>query len=426
MTDQSSAIVETGAPLPGAADPGPRDADRRGLLTALLHDMSVSAWLAGLIAVVVAFAGPSVIILQAASAGHLTAAQTTSWLWAIGVGSGVLCLGLSLWTRTPAIAAWSTPGSALLVTSIDHFSYATVIGAYLVSALAVVFVGISGWFGRLMRAIPAPLVSAMLAGILLPFCIDAVSGSGGHLVVPGAAVLGYLVGKRISDRWSVPLALACGVLAAVLAGRLHTAGLAVGLAQPHWTTPAFSLSAVIGIGLPLFIVTMTAQNAAGVAVSRSFGYDCDDRRLITATGVASLVFAPFGSHGLNLSSITAAICSGPTAHPDPRRRYVAGVACGVFYILVGTFASVLTAVFTDLPPGLIATVAGLALLGALIGSLGASLADTTRCEPALITFLATASGLTLLGVGSAFWGLVLGGAAEIVLNRRRAPRETRE
>ena len=382
--------------------------------------MSVSAWLAGLIAVVVAFAGPSVIILQAASAGHLTDAQTTSWLWAIGVGSGVLCLVLSLWTRTPAIAAWSTPGSALLVTSIDHYSYAAVVGVYIVSALAVVVVGVSGWFGRLMRAIPASLVAAMLAGILLPFCVDAFSGSGGHLLVPGAAVLGYLVGKRLSDRWSVPLALVCGVLAAVLSGRVRSAGATIGFAHPHWTTPAFSLSAVIGIALPLFIVTMTAQNAAGVAVSRSFGYECDDRRLVTATGVASVLFAPFGSHGLNLSSITAAICSGPAAHPDPRRRYVAGVSCGVFYILVGTFASALTAVFTDLPHELIATVAGLALLGALAGSLGASLTDAARREPALITFLATASGVTLLGVGSAFWGLVLGGLAEILLHSRGA------
>jgi benzoate membrane transport protein len=386
----------------------------------LARDSSLSAVTSGVVAIVVGYAGPAVVVATAAAAGGLSPARSTSWFWAVSLSSGLLCLVLSLWTRMPIVIAWSTPGAALLVTSLAEHPYPAVVGTYLVVSVATVLVGMSGWFGRVIRRIPGPLVSAMLAGVLFSFGVNAFRSLGDRPVVPAAVLIAFLVGRRIDGRYAVPLALLAGGLAAAATGQLGLAGVGLELARPVWTGPGLDglVAAVVGIGVPLFVVTMTAQNAAGISVLAAHGYRPDDRRLITATGLGSALGAPFGSHGINLAAITAAICAGSTTHPDPRRRYVAGVTCGVLYLVVGSFGATLVAVFGALPPALVATVAGVALLSAITAALSTGLADAAYREPAVVTLLTTASGVTLLGIGSAFWGLVFGLAVDRVLRPR--------
>ncbi|MFG2137534.1 benzoate/H(+) symporter BenE family transporter [Streptomyces sp. NPDC048650] len=397
---------------PATTDPPPR---RR-----LRHDLSLSAVLAGFVAVVVSYSGPLVIVLAAASAGHLDAAQTTSWIWAISLGSGLTCLALSLRTRTPVITAWSTPGAALLVTSLGAYSYPEAVGAFLVTGVVITLVGLTGVFGRLMRQIPPAVVSAMLAGILFTFGTGVFTSLRSAPLIAGSVLLAYLLGKRWLPRYAVLLALVAGVTCAAATARLHVHLDHIELARPHLTTPDFSLASLIGIAVPLTLATLASQNAPGIAVLTASGYRPDDRLLIGSTGLVSTALAPFGSHAVNLAAITAAICTGPEAHRDPGRRYVAGVASGAFYLLIGAFGSTLVALFAGLPKELVAALAGVALLGALAGGLTGAVKEEKDREAALITFLATASGVTLLGIGSAFWGLVFGVVAHLALRRRSA------
>lgn len=387
--------------------------------TGLFRDASVSAVLAGLVAVVVSYSGPLVIVLSAASNGHLTAAQTSSWVWAISIGSGVTCIGLSLWTRMPVITAWSTPGAALLVTSLGSYSYPEAIGAFLVSGVVIALVGMTGVFGWLMRQIPGAVVSAMLAGILFSFGTGAFSSLKSAPYIAGSVLIGYLLAKRWLPRYAVLTALAAGVIATAAGSRLHAHLGGLELARPVFTTPHFSAASLVGIAVPLILATLASQNAPGMAVLSASGYEPEDRLLIGSTGAVSTVLAPFGAHAINLAAITAAICTGPEAHRDPRRRYVAGVSCGAFYLIVGSFGSALVALFAGLPKELVAAIAGVALLGALAGSLTGAVKEEKDREAALITFLATASGLTLFGIGSAFWGLLFGVVTHLVLTYRR-------
>lgn len=384
----------------------------------LLRDLSLSAVLAGVVAVVVSYSGPLVIVLSAARAGHLDSAQTGSWIWAISIGSGLTCIGLSLLTRMPVITAWSTPGAALLVTSIGSYAYGEVIGAFVVSGAVIALIGVTGVFGRLMRLVPGAVVSAMLAGILFSFGTGVFTSLEHTPVIAGSVLLAYLLGKRWLPRYAVLLALAAGVLCSAATSKLHIRLDHVGLVQPVFTTPSFSVAALIGIAVPLTLATLASQNAPGVGVLAASGYRPDDRLLVGSTGLVSAVLAPFGSHAVNLAAITAAICTGPEAHRDPRRRYVAGVACGLVYLVVGAFGSTLVAFFAGLPKELVAAVAGVALLGALSGGLTGAVREGKDREAAVISFLTTASGVSLFGIGSAFWGLVFGVAAHLVLSGR--------
>ncbi|MFF1871268.1 benzoate/H(+) symporter BenE family transporter [Kitasatospora herbaricolor] len=386
----------------------------------LRRDASLPAVLAGLVCIVVSFSGPLVVVLAAAAAGKLDPAHTASWIWAVSVGSGSTCLLLSWWTRTPVITAWSTPGAALLVTSLGAYPYREAVGAFLVSGVVVALFGITGLFGRLIRAVPAGIVNAMLAGILFSFG----TGIFTALHAAPALVLGtfaaFLLAKRLAPRYAVPVALvAGGVLAAVTVGLPLHLGDAGGPTRPLLTVPAFSWPSLVGLALPLTIVALASQNAPGLGVLRAFGYRPDDRLLIGATGGVSVLLAPFGSPGINIAAITAAICAGPESHPDPRRRYVAGMSAGALYLLVGSFGGVLVSLFTGLPKELIAVIAGVALLASLQGSLAAAVAEEQGRDAAVATFLATASGMSLFGIGSAFWGLLLGVATHLVLHARR-------
>ncbi|GAA2263318.1 MULTISPECIES: benzoate/H(+) symporter BenE family transporter [Kitasatospora] len=411
-------MAEHRVELPQQTGPDTEAAPGSSTRRSLRRDVSLPALLAGLVCIAVSFSGPLVIVLAAASAGHLDAAHTASWIWAVSIGSGLTCLLLSWWTRTPVITAWSTPGAALLVTSLGAYPYREAVGAFLVSNVAVAVFGATGLFGRLISAVPTGIVNAMLAGILFSFG----TGVFGSLHKAPVLVLGsfaaFLLAKRYLPRYAVPVALlAGGVLAAGTVGLpLHLGD--GGLVRPVLTAPAFGWHAMVGLALPLTIVVLASQNAPGLAIMHASGYRTDDRLLIGATGALSVLLAPFGSPGINLAAITAAICTSPESHPDPDRRYVAGMSAGFLYLLVGSFGGVLVSLFTGLPAALIAVIAGVALLASFQGSLAGALADEGGRDGAVVTFLATASGMSLFGIGSAFWGLLLGIGTHLLLRRR--------
>ncbi|CAN7276597.1 benzoate/H(+) symporter BenE family transporter [Pseudoxanthomonas sp. LjRoot168] len=383
----------------------------------LLKDLSLSAIAAGFVTVLVGFASSAVIVFQAAQSLGASPEEISSWMWALGLGMGLTCIGLSLRYRMPVVTAWSTPGAAMLISSVAGLPLSDAIGAFLLSALLIAVCGFSGFFERMISRIPVSLASGMLAGVLLRFGIDAFASMKTQLGMVLTMFAAYLLARRLLPRYAVILTLLVGISIAGALGLLRIDGLSLQLAKPIFTTPTFSFAAVVGIALPLFIVTMASQNVPGVAVIRASGYPIPISPVVGWTGVVNLVLAPFGAFALNLAAITAAICMGREAHEDAARRYVAAIAAGVFYVLVGLFGATVAALFAAFPKELILAIAGIALLGTIGNSLAAALREEAEREPALVTFLVTASGLSLAGIGSAFWGLVAGVVTLLVLRR---------
>ncbi|PPJ40899.1 MULTISPECIES: benzoate/H(+) symporter BenE family transporter [unclassified Pseudoxanthomonas] len=383
----------------------------------LLKDLSLSAIAAGFVTVLVGFASSAVIVFQAAQSLGASPEEISSWMWALGLGMGLTCIGLSLRYRMPVVTAWSTPGAAMLISSVAGLPLSDAIGAFLLSALLITVCGFSGFFERMISRIPVSLASGMLAGVLLRFGIDAFASMKTQLGMVLTMFAVYLLARRLLPRYAVILTLLVGIAIAGALGLLRIDGLSLQLAKPIFTTPTFSFAAVVGIALPLFIVTMASQNVPGVAVIRASGYPIPISPVVGWTGIVNLVLAPFGAFALNLAAITAAICMGREAHEDAARRYVAAMAAGVFYVLVGLFGATVAALFAAFPKELILAIAGIALLGTIGNSLAAALREEAEREPALVTFLVTASGLSLAGIGSAFWGLVAGVVTLLVLRR---------
>lgn len=383
----------------------------------LLKDFSLSAIAAGFVTVLVGFASSAVIVFQAAQSLGASPEEISSWMWALGLGMGLTCIGLSLRYRMPVVTAWSTPGAAMLIGSVAGLPLSDAIGAFLMSALLIAASGFSGLFERMISRIPASLASGMLAGVLLRFGIDAFAAMKTQLGMVLTMFAVYLLARRLLPRYAVILTLLVGIAFAAGLGLLRVDGLSLELAKPVFTTPTFSLAAIVGIALPLFIVTMASQNVPGVAVIRASGYAIPISPVVGWTGLVNLLLAPFGAFALNLAAITAAICMGREAHEDAARRYVAAIAAGVFYVVVGLFGATVAALFAAFPKELILAIAGIALLGTIGNSLAAALRDEAEREPALVTFLVTASGLSLAGIGSAFWGLLAGVVTLLVLRR---------
>ncbi|HEV3346272.1 MAG TPA: benzoate/H(+) symporter BenE family transporter [Methylomirabilota bacterium] len=387
----------------------------------LLRDVSASAVVAGFVTVLVGFASASAIVFQAAGAVGASAAQLGSWMLALGVGMGLTCILLSLRYRAPVVTAWSTPGAALLVTSAAGLSIEEATGAFLVSAALITLVGFSGWFERAMDRIPIPIASGMLAGVLLRFGLGLFTAMSTQLALALGMCLAYFAARRFVPRYAVIAALLVGVVLALVQGLLHVDAVHVALARPVWVTPRFTAGAVIGVALPLFVVTMASQNVPGVAVIRASGYTVPISPVIGWTGLANLVLAPLGGFTVNLAAITAAICMGREAHEDPRRRYVAAVFAGLFYLIVGIFGATVVALFLAFPPELVAAIAGLALLATIGNGLASAVRAENQREPALVTFLVTASGIAPAGIGSAFWGLVAGVVTLAILRAAGRP-----
>ncbi len=371
----------------------------------------ISALVAGFVAVLVGFTSSVVIVFQAAAALGATPAQTASWIWALGLGMGFTSLGLSLWYRKPVLTAWSTPGAAVLATAGVGVPMDQAVGAFMSCALLITLAGATGWFERVMNRIPQALAAALLAGVLARFAFDAFGAMQRERVLVGAMFAAYLLGRRFWPRYAVPAVLAVGALVAGLHGQLHFGAVPLELATPVFTLPAFSVAATMGVALPLFVVTMASQNLPGVAAQRAAGYDTPVSPVITTTGLASFVLAPFGGYALNLAAITAAICMGREAHEDPAQRWKASAAAGVIYVATGLLGGAVVALIAAFPKELVLAVAGLALLGTIGSGLATAMKDDGDREAALITFVVTASGLTLWSVGSAFWGVVAGALA---------------
>jgi benzoate membrane transport protein len=384
----------------------------------LFRDFSVSAVIAGFVTVLVGFTSSAAIVFQAAEGLGASPAQMASWMWALGLGMGATCIVLSLRYRKPVVTAWSTPGAALLITSTAGVPMAEAIGAFVACAALMTLAGFTGWFERVIDRIPLSIASGMLAGVLLRFGMDVFVAMKTQFAMTVAMFGVYLVLRRMLPRYAVVGALVAGTTVAAMRGLVHLETVGLELATPVFTLPQFTVGALIGVALPLFAVTMASQNVPGVAAMRASGYDTPVSPLVGWTGVATLVLAPFGGFALNLAAITAAICMGREAHEDPAKRYVAAVAAGVFYLVVGLFGATVGALFLALPKELVLAIAGLALFGTIGNGLAVATAREGEREPALITFLVTASGVSLFGIGSAFWGLVAGAVALAVLKPR--------
>ncbi len=370
--------------------------------------LSLSHISAGFVAVLVGYTSSAVIIFQAAEAAGASAAEINSWLWALGIGMGLTSMGLSLYYRAPVLTAWSTPGAALLVTGLAGYSLAEAIGIFIFCSALLLVCGITGWFDKLMRLVPQSLASAMLAGVLLQFGLKLFDSLESHVLLVGMMLVIYLLARHLLPRYVIPVVLAAGCVLAYAQGDMQLSSLGWHFSSPVWVSPELSLPALIGVGIPLFIVTMASQNVPGMAVMRANGYQLPASPLIAWTGLTGVVLAPFGGFSFNLAAITAAICMGKEAGLDPEKRYWASVWAGFFYLLTGVFGATVAALFAAFPAPLIMAVAGLALFGTIGNSLAASLAEEKGREAVLMTFLLTASGISLMGIGSAFWGLLIG------------------
>lgn len=371
--------------------------------------------LSGFVGVLVGYASSAAIIWQAALAAGATTGQIAGWMTALGLAMGVSTLALTLWYRAPVLTAWSTPGAALLVTGLYGVSIQDAIGVFIVANALIVLCGITGLFARLMKIIPHSLASAMLAGILLRFGLQAFNSLNSELILCGSMLLAWLVLKVIAPRYAVIAAMLVGIAIALVKGDIVTDSVNLSPVLPAFIAPHFSLAHSISIALPLFLVTMASQNAPGIATMKASGYSLPVSPLIVFTGLLALLFSPFGVYSICIAAITAAICQSPEAHPDANRRWLAAAAAGVFYILAGVFGGSVTGLMAALPVSWIQMLAGLALLGTISGSLYQALHNEAERDAAIVTFLVTASGLTVFGVGSAFWGLIVGGICYSVL-----------
>jgi benzoate membrane transport protein len=387
-------------------------------------DFSLSAATAGFVAVLVGFTSSVAIVFSAALAFKATPEQLTSWMWALGIGMGLCTLVPSLILRKPVMVAWSTPGAAVLAVagvagaSGQGYSMNEAVGAFMVCAVLITIAGVTGLFEKLMDRIPMAIAAALLAGVLARFGMQGFVAAQTNLPLVALMLITYLVGKRWNARYAVPLTLLIAIIFVAFRADFMPASIEFSLAKPVFVMPEFTWASAISLALPLFIVTMASQNLPGVAAIRASGFQLPLSKIISMTGIATFLLAPFGAFALNLSAITAAICMGKEAHPDADKRYIASSVCGIIYIFIGLFASIVTALLTAFPKELIAAIAGLALLGTIANGLAMALQEEKHRDAAIITFLVTLSGVAIAGIGSAFWGVASGALALFVQNYR--------
>lgn len=387
----------------------------------LFKDCSVSAIVAGMIATMISYAGPLVIIFHAAEAAGLPHAVLSSWVWAVSMGSAVLGALLSLRYRVPVVIAWSIPGSALLVTALPQLGLEQAIGAYLVANLVLLVIGISGAFDRIIARLPGSIAAGLQAGILFSFGAEVFRALPVQPTLVLAMFATYVLMRARQPRYAVAMVLLVGALVTLLSGQFRSDALVLELASPRLIAPQFSVAALFSLALPMVLVALTGQFMPGMAVLRNAGYSVPASPLISASAVGGALLAPFGCHGLNLAAVTASLCTGREAHENPRRRYVAAVSGSVLYLLLGIAGATLMSLFAAFPAALIAALAGLALYGAISEALARSLSEPAERDAGLFTFLVTASGVSFLGLSAPFWGLLFGLAAH-ALPRLRRPR----
>ncbi len=380
----------------------------------LQRDLSVSALTAGFLAVLISYAGPLLIYFQAAQSAHAAPEMVASWVWAISIGAGVSGIVLSWWLKAPVVTAWSAPGTALLITLFPHLSLNEAVGAYLTAGAIVLAIGLSGSFDALMRHIPKGVAAGMMAGILFQFGTKAFKAVETLPALTLCMVAAFLVFKRWRPRYHMLMVLTLGVVLTAfspLGQPIAWSQMPLALTVPVFIQPAWSWASTLSLAIPLVVVSLSGQYLPGMAILRAAGYDTAAKPIMVGTSLASLAVACFGGITIVLAAITAALCTGRDAHEDPGKRYIAGIANGVFYIVGGSMVGTILWLFAALPPAFIAVLAGLALLGAITANVTNAVMDTEHREAAILTFLVTSSGMAFMGLGSAFWGVVIGSLA---------------
>lgn len=372
------------------------------------HYFAPSHFIAGFLVVLIGFTSSAPVVLQAVQAVGASSVEGGSWIFALCVGVALSCLSLSFYYRMPILTAWSTPGAALLVSSLPGITLSQAIGAFIITGLLTLITAATGWFGKIMEFIPRPLASAMLAGILLHFCLNIFTAMQSQLFLVLGMLIVYLGSKRFWPRFSLLIALLVGVVLAGAEGLIHVQNIHFAITKPIFTRPEFTWSALISISLPLFIVTMTSQNIPGFSVLYAEGYRPPISPILAGMGLTNILMAPFGGYAFNMAAITAAICANDEADKNPALRYRASVVAALLYLMLGLMGATVVSLFAALPAALVAAIAGLALMGVLSSSLKDAMDSEVYREPALLTFLVSASGVNLFGISAAFWGLLIG------------------
>lgn len=391
------------------------------LLKTLKNDWSISATVAGFLAVLISYSGPLIIFFQAAQRAHVSTDMMVSWIWGISIGAAVSGIYLSIKYKTPVITAWSAPGTALLVTLFPNVSLNEAVAAYITSAIVIFLIGITGYFDKLLKWIPQDVAAGMMAGILFQFGIGLFTASDSMPFIVFSMLIVFLIAKRLMPRYTMIWVLAAGVLLSLILGKMNPVDVSFSLAIPQWISPEWSWNSTLNLAVPLILVSLTGQFLPGMAIMKLSGYDTPAKPIITVTSIASLAVACVGGITIVLASITAALCMGKDAHELKEKRYIAGIANGIFYILGGLFAGSIVMLFSLLPKELVAALAGLALLGAIATNISVAMKNDSQRDAALITFLATASGMHFLGLSSVFWGICIGVIAHFTLTPRSTP-----
>jgi benzoate membrane transport protein len=385
----------------------------------LKDDWSISATVAGFLAVLISYAGPLIIFFQAAQAAQVSEAMMASWIWGVSIGAAVSGIYLSIKYKTPIITAWSAPGTALLVTVFPNMSINEAIAAYIVSAIVIFLVGATGSFDKILRWIPNGIAAGMMAGILFQFGLELFVATNTMPFIVFSMLGCYLVAKRFSPRYTMIWVLLCGVTLSVLLGKMNPVDIDLAITIPTVIWPEWTWNAVFNLAVPLILVSLTGQFLPGMAILNLSGYDTPAKPIVSITSLASLAVACVGGITIVLAAITAALCTGKDAHELKEKRYIAGVANGIFYLLGGLLAGSIVMVFSLLPKELVAALAGLALIGAISTNITIAMKDDSQRDAALITFLATASGMSFLGLSSVFWGILIGMVAYYILSKKR-------
>ena len=387
----------------------------------LKNDWSISATVAGFLAVLISYSGPLIIFFQAAQRAHVSTDMMVSWIWGISIGAAVSGIYLSIKYKTPVITAWSAPGTALLVTLFPNISLNEAVAAYITSAIVIFLIGITGYFDKLLKWIPQDVAAGMMAGILFQFGISLFTASDSMPFIVFSMLIVFLIAKRLMPRYTMIWVLAAGVLLSLFLGKMNPVDVSFNLAIPQWISPEWTWNSTLNLAVPLILVSLTGQFLPGMAIMKLSGYDTPAKPIITVTSIASLAVACVGGITIVLASITAALCMGKDAHELKEKRYIAGIANGIFYILGGLFAGSIVMLFSLLPKELVAALAGLALLGAIATNISVAMKNDSQRDAALITFLATASGMHFLGLSSVFWGICIGVIAHFILTPRSTP-----
>ena len=384
-------------------------------MNSIIKDMSLSSVTAGFLVVLISYLGPIAIFFQVGTVGNISSEMMSSWIWAISIGSGISGIYLSWKYKSPIITAWSAPGSALLITLVANTSMSLIVGAYLTAAVIIFLVGMTGSFDWLIQHIPKGLAAGMLAGILFQFVLGTFNALQTRPLLAFSMIFSYLVCKKLFPRLSIVFTLFAGLVTILLLDQYQFNNIAFELSRPIQIAPSWDLQSTLGLALPLVLVSLSGQYLPGMAILKVSGYHTPAKPIMIATSFSSFLMAFFGGITIVSAAITAAICTTKDAHLDPDKRYIAGISSGVFFLIAGFFATSIVALFRGFPKEFVAILAGLALLGALLSNISIMVEDHAHREASFITFLVTASGVNLVGVGSTFWGVLIGAGAYFIL-----------